>query len=307
MSGDELWVGVQWPARHAFYSPYKGRTDSYLLLETIRQLTILGCHAHYGTPLDAHFVMSALGCEMSEGVTPRAQNIAVRLTGTSVRRSTSGDLQSVRMKAEFYSSGSVFATGYGDAMIVSDRVYSRLRHGRIALRHGGQSRPSGSTVEPASVGHLVESDVVLGRDYRDGSFPLSLDLSNPFLFDHPLDHIAGMIPVEAVRQILRVSTGDPEAEISSADFVYDSALEFDAPVHMETHSRRGRSSINFVQDGRIAVRAQVTTAQSPDAGHSSGSNSPKARLIARDATSGPPRGERMSTSPGFAATGQLVR
>jgi hypothetical protein len=235
--------------------------DSYLLIETIRQLTILVCHDHYGTPLGARFVMPGIGASLAPsfgGDLGVVSEIAVHLRGTNVRRTMAGALQSVELEATFYANGTLVASGHGDAVIVNDRVYSRMRGGRTEVFQGGSSRQARSTFAPHIVGHKSTTDVVLARSSTVDRFTLSLDMNNSILFDHPLDHVAGMISVEAARQIMRVSVGTPEAELGGAEFYFDAALEFGEDITVSVTRTGTDFRLAFIQGGRVAVRAEIT-------------------------------------------------
>jgi hypothetical protein len=296
---DELWAQVRWPATHSFYKDASSGLDSFMLMETVRQLTILACHYHYGTVADAHFVMSGLGVALFPLDTParsRPTDVSVHLVGTRVRRSVDGTLQSVRLEAQFFHESALFASGYGDAMIVNQRVYSRLRGGRTVKRSNVGRVSSVATVAPSQVGHLSGSGVVLSSEYSPDSFKLSLDFSDPVLFDHPLDHIAGMIPVEASRQIMRCLRSDPGAELSTAEFRFHKALEFDGEVSVEVSAAEDGATLRFIQSGEVAVTCDVTVAPGavpPRGQEADGREAAGHRLAGQQ---GLPRERRMSTS-----------
>lgn len=52
-AGTDAWVvSAQWPRAHSFYSPVDGLHDPMLLVETMRQASILLSHVAHGVPLD---------------------------------------------------------------------------------------------------------------------------------------------------------------------------------------------------------------------------------------------------------------
>jgi len=261
---DEMWAGVRWPAQHRFYRPGAHGVDSYLIIETIRQLTILACHEHYATPLDAHFLMSAIGTTIQPSEGHRVtlgKNIAVHLRGASPRFAPDGSLRHVRIEATFFcEDGQPFATGYGDARIVTSGLYARVRSGRTTTVSGGPAHAPGTAWEPHRVGHSEQSSVVVSRNSSNDTFALALDLNDTTLFDHPLDHIAGMIPVEAARQILRLISDDPHAEISSSYFEFNRALEFGSPITVIVDSTHSTIDLSFQQDDATAVTAHLIPA-----------------------------------------------
>lgn len=284
---DELWIGVQWPVRHAFYSTGRGGTDSFLLLETLRQITILVCHVYYGTSETAHFVMPGLGFSSrpysahdDDGSDP--DQVAVHVRGTAIRRSHAGDLQSIRLEADFYVGGRITASGHGDAVLASDKVYSRLRGGRTQLFLDDGMRAVDTLVRAEDVGRSSDSDVVLGRAATPGEHVLLPDLGNPFLFDHPLDHVAGMIPVEACRQMLRLVLRAPEAELESAEFSFPRALEFGEPISVRAQFDGASLSVQFVQFDEVAANAVISSFRNAPSRASERTSAPAEHETARD-------------------------
>lgn len=249
--------------------------------------------------------MSGLGVKFAQAAAtglPHPANVVVRLRGDRVRRTPAGALRGVRIKAEFYVGSMLFATGHGDALIVNERAYSKLRNGQTEKRHGGAPRYPGATVDPRSVGHSSESDVVLSATHTADIFTLSLDLNNVILFDHPLDHIAGMIPAEATRQVVRLLRAEPDAELTSAEFHYAAALEFDGEVTIHVELDGDRAAVRFIQADKLAVSGEVTFAHSARAGNVTESDDQATRVRFQSDRPELPLEERMSTSHEFAAT-----
>ena len=67
----------------------------------------------------------------------------------------------------------------------------------------------GRRTATGDVGRLNPYNVVIGPLDRHGvralRTPVVVDLSHPTMFDHPLDHVPGMLQMEVVRQARRLA------------------------------------------------------------------------------------------------------
>jgi len=110
-----------------------------------------------------------------------------------------------------------------------------------------------------------------------------------------------MIPVEAARQIVRVTSGDPNAEIDFASFEFAHALEFGSDITVVVEPTVSGLQLSFRQGNVTAVTASITPA----------SPSPPIRPPDDAALQGglqEPRPEvRTSTVRGYAASDLLAR
>jgi 2-oxo-3-(phosphooxy)propyl 3-oxoalkanoate synthase len=88
-----------------------------------------------------------------------------------------------------------------------------------------------------------------------------VDTSHPTLFDHPLDHVPGMLSIEAVRQA--VQSEAPRALLTGVDVTFARYIEFDAPcwidmypvARQEVGAPHERVRVDAVQNGLTAFSA----------------------------------------------------
>jgi hypothetical protein len=247
-SPDAFVMGGQWPREHAFYSTRRLRPDSALVAETVRQATILLAHTMYDVPLDAAFLMPSLVAR-THAVDDfwNEDELVVRADVTRVARSHDG-VTALRVAVTIESAGQLLGDGVGDARIVGAGPYARLRAGRDRRPGTPLRRPSGA-----------RSPMLTWSD--DGTATVGVDDQDPVFFDHPLDHVPGMLLLEAVREGVRHLAGDPALDLDQVDLAFRRVAEFDPPLTLSVSSRPdGRTwSVAVTQDGAVCVEGIVTS------------------------------------------------
>jgi hypothetical protein len=81
---------------------------------------------------------------------------------------------------------------------------------------------------------------------------LRVDTAHPTFFDHPVDHIPGMVLLEAARQAALVSTGMPDALLVGLKSNFARYAEFDAPCWIEPQAEPHGT------EGGVLVRVRGT-------------------------------------------------
>jgi hypothetical protein len=215
LEGERFNLGVQWPRAHTFYgTDAGGRHDPMLIAECIRQSGLLLSHIGFEVPHGTQFVFRDLDfhieseAAMLVGAVPT--NLDVIVTCTELRRRDEG-LGGMRVNLELYRDGDLAAAGSGAVACVSPADYPAMRW------RGGESRTHLPVAEPppsappASVARWSEDDVVLGTTGEEdpGWWSVRVLTDHAVLFDHPLDHIPGMLELEAFRQAAMASAGVP--------------------------------------------------------------------------------------------------
>lgn len=188
--------------------------------------------------------------------TSRPTEVTAQVKVTDQRKTPNG-LADFRAAAFFSIDGQQIATGSAAARIVEPEVYKRFRSGAQTLPALVQPIPS---VSPHTVGHTSKWNVVLGHPDRLGRWPLRVDTSNPILFDHPLDHVPGVLLIEAVRQVLRLELRNPRLDFVDfeARFLALIGLEIGAEVVLESlveHQHVVPAVVNVQTEGGVAMRA----------------------------------------------------
>lgn len=275
-SGAGSWtVTAQWPRTHGFYGPVQGLHDPMMLVETVRQASIMLCHVGHDVPLGHPAIWQRLHYEVSpEALTVSDSPAEVELRVTDhdiVRRGTR--LSGMRQLFSVLRDGRELATVEGNLSIHTPAVYQRLRgeYADLAVANSRKLAPP-EPVAPALVGRDRTADVVLapaaGRTAEgraterwaaeqgaaDGTrlWQLRVDTAHPVLFDHPVDHAPGMLMVEAARQAGHAAAG-PGAVPFEMECAFIRYAELDTPCWIRATGPR--------RDARGRLQVSVTAEQ----------------------------------------------
>lgn len=258
---------AQWPRGHSFYRSSDGvHHDSMLCAETVRQCGALLSHTEFGIPLGHHFLLSdleyAVGVErLVVATTPAELELTVTCSEVRMRR---GVLASMVYQVEIRRDGHLVGTGGARFTCTSPAVYQRLRSG--LLKTAGRTGPLPAPVPAVTVGRHYATDVVLSaQDCGPGVWQLRADVRHPILFDHPGDHIPGMVLLEAARQI--ACTFHREAAVPSAvSSSFQRYVEFDEPCWLEGRADGGGTRTVHVtgrQNGEPVFSCSITAPVAP--------------------------------------------
>ncbi|MFD8221609.1 ScbA/BarX family gamma-butyrolactone biosynthesis protein [Streptomyces sp. NPDC059697] len=252
---DEFAVSAQWPRSHSFFTQSGGYQDPMLLIESVRQIGSLLAHAEFGVPFGHQFLMWDMFFSTSpELLVADAVPTEVELRTVCrdiVRRGRV--LGGMRYDVTVLRDGRALATAGAAFSCTSPAVHRRLRAGRPTTT----DRVVPPAIDPAAVGHSDDRHVLLAEpksrpksrpeselkselEPEPGSasgtgdrWELRVDTAHPTFFDHPVDHIPGMVLLEAARQAALVSTGLPDALLVGLKSNFARYAEFDAPCWIE--------------------------------------------------------------------------
>jgi hypothetical protein len=207
--GDDAYLlAARWPRQHTFYQTDEaGRHDPMLIAETMRQAGIVVAHAGYDVPFGTQFIMADIYFYVVNAtaliVGSGQPHIVVSLSCSEfVRRARL--LRRARFHVDLLRDGVRFAYGSGLLVCLPAGAYERLQTRRGPPSLGPRRRLP--RVHPSVVGRRWEGDVLLcdgpdwGRGSSSASWQVQVDPAHPALFDHPLDHLPGMVQLEAFRQ-----------------------------------------------------------------------------------------------------------
>jgi hypothetical protein len=260
---DTFMLAAQWPRGHLLYGVRDGRFDPLVVAETIRQAGILLAHVGYGVPQSSAFLMQRLAFdsvpEQLHATGKPFDLVIVVEVGAVLRRART--IGGMRIDVTLLHGDDLVGEGRGWLRCVPPATYERLRWGGSARAVG--TPPRVTPVDPASVGRQLLSDVVVGSLDSDGMRRLRVPLDHPVLFDHPLDHVPGMLVFEAMRQAALAAVGRPEAMAVGADATFSAFLELDRECGLLVESvavTSDRQVVNLrcMQDAAVAVHGEVT-------------------------------------------------
>ncbi|MEV7770960.1 ScbA/BarX family gamma-butyrolactone biosynthesis protein [Kitasatospora sp. NPDC086791] len=208
---DEYLIAAQLPRVHSYYSDSVTAPAAYdplLLVEVFRQASIYTAHTFLGAPLDDKFIFVSGELDITDpealriGARPGQGEIRARQAGLKRRDDVvTGSALDLVLSVD----GREAATMRTVCQWMPGDAWDRMRaKGRAALSLT-PARPhhTGCRVPSLSVGRTSGQNVVLAgveAGERGLRARVVVDRGNPALFDHPLDHIPGVLIFEGFRQ-----------------------------------------------------------------------------------------------------------
>lgn len=250
---DTFLLAAQWPRGHSYYGTAFGLHDPLLFAETIRQAGLMIGHAGYGIPFENACVMQGIsyGIEpaglVCEG-TPTNIILAVNCLNLRYRKE---QLYSYRCVVELRRGSETVGVGTGETACVSPAVYRRLRNNASIP----QVRPPARLPEPVSpalVGRKIRADVVLTPTGTENAWLLRCDTTHPVLFDHPVDHVPGMVLIEAMRQGAHCALYPRRSTMIRFNSTFERYAELSEPTLVRAFPEAAEP------DGSVRVRMELT-------------------------------------------------
>ena len=254
--------GAQWPRHHVLL----GQTihvDAALVAETVRQVTTYLAHAKYEVPLGHQFLMSNLDISVDTARLMESVhcNVSATATITDIRRNARGIL-AFFLTLELSDVSGWIATGSAQARITDPLTYARTRGRRGQLNEPAADHPR--RLQSTVLGDREPDHDVVKRSAHSNALELRQDVHDSVFFDHPLDHVPGMLLLEAARQSLRLNLGDALLDLESCSMSFTRMVELDttceidiAPIGTDQLSRE--FTVTFSQNGALAAIARCRT------------------------------------------------
>ncbi|MEJ1197530.1 MULTISPECIES: ScbA/BarX family gamma-butyrolactone biosynthesis protein [unclassified Streptomyces] len=279
---DHFRIDALWPDAHPFYR-VADTLDPLLLSETIRQTFPLLCHAAYGVPLGDQLIWERFSYLILEPADPadapvrgRDVELHVRCYDISYRGSRPTALS---MWMTVTRDGVPVARAETRFAVMAKRVYQRLRGAYADIPTAMSNAvpvPRPVPVRPARFHRASTDDVLLTAPDADGAQWLRVATDHPIFFDHPVDHVPGMLLLEAAHQAAigagsapdPAGPGVPGAEILSLSCDFKRYVELDSPCALFTEelpvdasatSGNRRTAVKAVQNDLVAFTAELTT------------------------------------------------
>ncbi|MFN0104692.1 MAG: beta-ketoacyl synthase N-terminal-like domain-containing protein [Bryobacteraceae bacterium] len=144
------------------------------------------------------------------------------------------------------------------------RTFIRTQAQMSALLSGPTSAPQALTLATL---RRDPRNIVLGtpRVGPEGEMAAALlvDENHPYFFDHPLDHVPGILMLEGILQLAELNMGAGEY-LQSIDLKFRKFCEKDRPAEMRARPSGPRAStIEVEQDGAVLATCGVETAPIP--------------------------------------------
>ncbi|WP_433889486.1 ScbA/BarX family gamma-butyrolactone biosynthesis protein [Streptomyces sp. CA-111067] len=270
---DAFVVTAQWPRAHSFYSAHQGLHDPLLLVETVRQSMPLLSHVAYDVPFGHHLVWNGISFRVDpEALRIRevCAEVTLHITCHEVRYRR-GQLSSLGMTIRAERDGEPLGVADAGFTSVAPAIYNRLRAGNTdALPAMARAVPPPPAIPAAQVARYREQDVVLASTDTPNRWQLRADTTHPVIFDHPVDHVPGMLLLEAARQAAQATTGADSVLLElNARFNYYAELHRPCWVEAVPPPAGGAGDsairVSVHQDGDEAFSASCSTTRSPAA------------------------------------------
>lgn len=232
VNDDHFIVDAQWPRGHSFFANVDGCHDPLIAAETIRQVGALLAHAEFGVPLGYQFLMWDLSVSVQPAnllVDSAPASVVLEISCMDIKRRRN-ELAGLRYEAVIRRNGQIVATGAAAFTCTSAKVYKRMRGDRSDS--GERQLPLTAPTAPQNVGRTSPMDVVLSPIGEPDRWQLRVDTRHPILFDHPVDHVPGMVLLEAARQAATAVLGRPSLPLDITS-EFKKYAELDAPCVIE--------------------------------------------------------------------------
>ena len=239
--------GTQLPRRHCYYGDQVDAAtghDPLLLLEACRQASYAVFHEFHSIPLHKAFLLRDAEIEVLDPASLQIVPAALEavLHARVVRRFRDRNRLVAGMRHEY-------EIVVGDVLAARATIQAswvepeRMRDMRAGTRRAlglPDTPPAPATVsgiDPARVDRCLPQNVVISSVVADGDdapvATLAVDPGHPSFFDHPLDHVPGMLTVEACRQTVLAAPGASRTarRLDAIALRFHEFVELDLPVH----------------------------------------------------------------------------
>ncbi|WP_084725389.1 ScbA/BarX family gamma-butyrolactone biosynthesis protein [Streptacidiphilus melanogenes] len=259
-------VTVAWPREQEFYTE-DGRYRPLLFTESLRQGLALLSHSVHEVPLGHRLGWESVNFSVNPGallVTSEPVSATLLVTHLSVRRRRLGSVH-FASRVEARHSGLRLGTATVHYTTHPPALYDRLRGRYADAREAfALAAPPTPPVPPGLVGRTRARDVVLSPTGSPHGWQLRVDTGHGVLFDHPHDHIPGMVLLEAADQAAQAAMGCPVTAVAF-DTTFVRYVEFDRPCLVTAVPEapdglgRARTTVEITQDGHRVFTSTVTT------------------------------------------------
>lgn len=244
---EAVWeVGFSLPRSHWLCHPIPGAVPPTLIAETLRQAGLAVCVAGLGLDPTVHFVISALTLRMHNAALefPRfgaLEDIAVVSFSDIVYRKGLAS----RFEVDYEIGDAVSAHISAQALSQSD--YHAVRRNALGLDETIVEYEESVLVDPVVTETSAEAT-------------LGVNEADPFFFDHPVDHLPGMLLFHSAVALHEHATGSPVASVS---ITFPTFAELRTPTHLRAAIDGSSSHITIFQAKRVVAEVVAQSANEP--------------------------------------------
>ncbi|HST46444.1 ScbA/BarX family gamma-butyrolactone biosynthesis protein [Jatrophihabitans sp.] len=278
-------AAAQLPPAHRYYTDHLNGAavlDPILLLECCRQAETLGGHQFCGVGDGQVFILKRWSMQLRDaGLPAQPAPACLRLdVRTSNARRVGPRLRAVTFTIDMSIGRQDVGTTRMDVAYLAAQDYLGRRRrpdGGLPPRSDEIPAPAPENLLPArAVGRELAANVLLAEPSRSGgqsSYLLRLAVDHPSMFDHPQDHVPGVVLTDAARQagvhLLSASSGLDPAELALTGFAgtFSRYADLDRPTRVQ--ARRSDSgplaaTVTLTQQGEQVCLLELDFARCQD-------------------------------------------
>jgi hypothetical protein len=269
---DEFLIAADWTDASRLTGIGDGRRDDAVLLtETIRQTFPLLSHEGYHVPFGHHLLWDeyryALNLQaLSAAGAGGRPDLYIRCRDVVRRRDR---VSALSLSITVLLDGEQLATAYTRFSIQPSAIYQRLRGACGDAHRMLEAAAAGRVPPPVSgAGEKFQDAVLSPTDTRD-RWQLRVDTHHPIYFDHPSDHVPGILLLEAAKQAAHTVRHPRAGTAEAMETVFHRYVELDAPCWVDAQLLpddqigRTRHLVRLHQKGEPCFTALVSVARAP--------------------------------------------
>jgi hypothetical protein len=256
-------LAAQWPRSYATSDTGSDeRHDPMLAAETIRQVGLYICQRFLGAPSTSRPVIRSVGFRIDNSEEPvvgyGATDVLCRAEVHDVRHVADVPWPvALSVRVQFSAGGREFGSAVGRVRVLSEEEYETFRGPSAAagpMPDGVRRRPS-----PTEVSVPFPGDVMLVRDSSGTLLVAPADLRHPRFFDHPSDHVPGMVLLEAARQAACLA-GASSGRLNGCHMRALRFTEWNSPAHVDCAPTEDGWAFQITQGGDTTASGTLSFA-----------------------------------------------
>jgi hypothetical protein len=267
-NGDDRYVCAgRIPTAHRFFND-AGRTpqrDILFFTELGRQASLALSHTFFGVGKDEVFIFEQSEARMKDAAwrsrSASADSVITEIKVLEVERRKNNAVSRIVAEQVMSIGGEEVFSGIGAWTIQSAALFQRLR--RLSK---GQASPGSGEISP-SLRSLINENVVifgprLNADRTEFVAFLIVDERHPYFFDHPCDHVPGMLMLEGLRQtaqaVVSHATSVPKQNIavSGYEVSFQQFVECHLPVKITASFESAAANSLYPETVHISISQQ---------------------------------------------------
>ena len=220
-TADRFICGGRVPTLHRFFNDAcrTPHTDILFYTELGRQASLAVSHHFLNASPDDVFIFEGSHAMLTDGAwtaaaRPDAESVVIGITAREIARRRQEVVNRVVADHVMWIGGQQVFRGTGAWTIQPAALFKRLRRATAAATAAAapaSTTPDGDALTPAHLPHATRDNVVISLPRRgDGGesvATLIVDRTHPYFFDHPCDHVPGMLLLEACAQLAVTTAG----------------------------------------------------------------------------------------------------